>query len=467
METKKFKIIMGVEIHTQLNTNYKLFSYTLINTKLKENKNSNEIDKGIPGTLPILNIKVIELAIFFGKLIKGTIENYIKFDRKHYFYPDLPKGYQITQKNFPIIKNGFITLSSKKKIIIQQVHIEEDTGKLNHKIDQNYSYIDYNRSGIALLEIVTKPILTSRDEVIEYIKKIHKLLKRNNISKCRLEKGEFRCDINISLKKKNIKNYKIEIKNLNSFKSIKESIDYEIKRQKKILTLKKNLTNETRYYNKLKKITYKLRKKEILHEYAYCYEPNIPIIKITKKDINTIYKKMLNLKKKCYFNNENIIKYLKKKKLLTLYKYLIPKFILKNTDDKSNKFFQFFLNIIYPIIIKKKEKLTLIKYNKKLIHNLIQKHYQENLIPLNIFKIELKKIFTKTSIKQNTNIVKEKNLIINEINKILSEENLLFKKKTPNTTKFINFIIAKYIKKTNNYNNLSFIRTYLQQCLNN
>ena len=239
-----FDIIIGVEIHTQLNLKEKLFSNVTINNTTKQNINSNPIDLGMPGTLPILNLKAIYLSILFGKLIKGKIEKKIKFDRKHYFYPDLSKGYQITQKEHPLIKNGYITLS-KNKINIRQVHLEEDTGKLYHKKNTTYSYINYNRAGIALLEIVSEPELTSKDETIEYIKKIYKILTENNICKGKLEKGEFRCDINISFKKKEeqISKNKIEIKNLNSFKSIAEAIDYEIKRQKKLYILKKNIQN--------------------------------------------------------------------------------------------------------------------------------------------------------------------------------------------------------------------------------
>ena len=171
-----FDIIIGVEIHTQLNLKEKLFSNVTINNTTKQNINSNPIDLGMPGTLPILNLKAIYLSILFGKLIKGKIEKKIKFDRKHYFYPDLSKGYQITQKEHPLIKNGYITLS-KNKINIRQVHLEEDTGKLYHKKNTTYSYINYNRAGIALLEIVSEPEMRSSKEAVAYLKAIHTLVR--------------------------------------------------------------------------------------------------------------------------------------------------------------------------------------------------------------------------------------------------------------------------------------------------
>lgn len=304
-------VVIGIEVHAQLNTKIKLFSPMLIKHVKKQNTYSNDIDRGMPGTLPVINKNAIKLAIIFGKIINGKINNYITFDRKHYFYPDLPKGYQITQQNNPIIKNGFINIKTnenfKKKIKIKKANLEEDTGKILHNTQDMYSYIDYNRSGIPLLEIVTEPIITSSTEAINYLKKLHKILKTNKICKGRLELGEFRCDINISMKEKssNKLNKRVEIKNINSFKFIKNAIEYEIKRQTNIYNENKTIKQETRCYDKHTNTTKLLRKKEFNNDYAYCTEPNIPPIYINEKLIKKIYQQH---KKEIYIFSKKLLK---------------------------------------------------------------------------------------------------------------------------------------------------------------
>lgn len=283
---------IGLEIHIEAKTKTKMFCNCLNEpNENRPNKNICPICLGYPGTLPLINKEAINKVILLGLLCHGEVEKFTFFERKHYFYPDLPKGYQISQYQKPIIKNGKITLSNGRVIRIKRIHIEEDTGKLYHYKD--YSLVDYNRAGVPLIELVTEPDITNSQEAYEFAKKLREILVFNEISNASMEKGHLRLEANISVSKKPDRlGTKVEIKNLNSFKSLKDSIDYEIKRQTNLIKKNKKIIQQTRGWNEKLKKTVPQRAKEEAEDYRYFIEPDIPPLLISKQWLNEIKKSL-------------------------------------------------------------------------------------------------------------------------------------------------------------------------------
>ena len=287
------KTAIGLEVHIKLNTSKKIFSNTCSLYNAVPNIQISAIDLGFPGTMPRVNKYIIKMAILFAISINSNIASIVKFDRKNYFYPDLPKGYQITQTGYPIALNGYLNIISEngiiKKIGIIRSNLEEDSGKLFHEKNK-YTGIDFNRSGIPLLEVVSKPEICSSFDAIAFLQSLHLLVKNLKICDGNMQEGSFRCDVNISVCHINsFLGTRVEIKNLNSFKYIKKAIKYEIKRQ--MILLKNNLQviQETRLYVARQDITIAMRNKSSIGMYKYFEEPDLPCFKIDLHDIrNTI-----------------------------------------------------------------------------------------------------------------------------------------------------------------------------------
>jgi len=292
--------IIGLEIHVQLNTKSKIFSSASTNFGAKQNTQACAIDLGLPGVLPVLNEQAVFMAIKFGLAIGAKISNNSIFARKNYFYPDLPKGYQISQYEIPIVLGGSVNIESEnktKKINITRAHLEEDAGKSIHDLYEDESAIDLNRAGTPLIEIVSEPEMTNADEAIQYLKKIHSLIKYLNISDGNMEEGSFRCDANISLKKSGSKTLgtRAEIKNINSFKFVENAINFEINRQSQILNDGGTIIQETRLYNPSKNETKSMRSKEDANDYRYFPDPDLLPVSISKKLIEEIKSNMPEL----------------------------------------------------------------------------------------------------------------------------------------------------------------------------
>jgi len=288
-----YKPIIGLEIHIELNTKSKMFCGCKNDSEeMRPNFNICPICLAHPGTLPVINKKAVEMVIKAGLALNCEINKNTYFEKKSYYYPDLPKGFQISQYRLPLCKNGVFKLKINgkiKKIGINRIHLEEDTGKLIHPAGEDYSLIDFNRSSLPLMELVTNPDIRSGKEAKKFCEELQLILRYLEVSNADMEKGQMRCEVNISLlKDKNSKKLgtKVEIKNLNSFRSVERAIDYEIKRQTNILKKSGKIVQETRGWNDIKGITISQREKEQAHDYRYFPEPDLPIIKIKKTKTN-------------------------------------------------------------------------------------------------------------------------------------------------------------------------------------
>ena len=290
----EYELTIGIEVHVQLATGTKIFCTCANEISKEPNKNICQICTGQPGVLPVLNKKVVDSAILAGLAINCSITRVNEFDRKHYFYPDLPKGYQITQAYKPICVNGFVPIrledGSIKKIGINRIHMEEDAGKNIHAGSENESFVDLNRAGTPLLEIVTNPDMSSTHEAKAYLKALHSIVTYLGITSGNMEEGAFRADTNISVRKKGQKELgtKCELKNINSFKFIGDAVEYEIERQIELLEQGGKVRQETRLWDTKDKKTFVMRTKEEAADYRYFTDPDLPVIHLDDAWINRI-----------------------------------------------------------------------------------------------------------------------------------------------------------------------------------
>ena len=288
-----WETVIGLETHVQLSTKTKLFSRASTAFGASPNTNVNLVDCGLPGVLPSINKEAFYKAIRFGMAIDAQINQVSIFDRKNYFYADLPKGYQITQMELPIVLGGSINIVSgetTKTINITRAHLEEDAGKSIHDEYDGYSAIDLNRAGTPLLEIVSEPEISSAKEAVAYMKAMHQLVTYLDVSDGNMAQGSLRCDANVSIRKKGDKDLgtRTEIKNINSFKFIEKAINFEIKRQIKILEKGETVTQETRLYDSSKDETRSMRSKEFANDYRYFPEPDLLPVVISDEEIKRI-----------------------------------------------------------------------------------------------------------------------------------------------------------------------------------
>jgi len=288
-----WEVVIGLEVHAQVNTKTKAFCGCSTEFGAEPNTQTCPVCLGMPGQLPVLNMEAAGKTALTGLAINARINLESKFDRKNYFYPDLPKGYQITQFTLPVVENGYLDIPTKdggeKRIGITRIHMEEDAGKSMHEGLDGVSHIDLNRSGVPLMEIVSEPDMRSADEAIAYLKQLHQLVSFLDVCDANMEKGQFRCDANVSVHQPGTPfGTRAELKNLNSFRFIKQAIDYEVARQIELIEDGGEVVQETRLYDSVKGESRSMRSKEEAHDYRYFPEPDLPPLRIAKAELDAI-----------------------------------------------------------------------------------------------------------------------------------------------------------------------------------
>jgi len=383
-----FKTIIGLETHIELTTKQKMFcSCKASYFGTKANTNVCPVCLALPGALPVVNQHAVNYTLLIGLALNCKINDQSFFERKHYFYPDLPKGYQISQYAKPLCYDGFLIIDGKK-VRINRVHLEEDTGKLIHQnsLENNKTCVDFNRAGVPLVEIVTEPDIDNPKLAVKYLQKLQLIVQYLGVSSCDMEKGSMRCEPNISViekavwqKQKKLPSYKVEIKNINSFRFVEKAISYEISRQSLLLEKKQTPKQQTRRYDESTKTTQNMRSKEFAEDYRYFPEPDIPPLQFSESDIKKIKQSLKDkqlpeqrkqfLLKECDLEEQTA-------KLLTENKPLGDKYLLLIIKDKTiNK--------------------------RKLANLLINKKISASLSP-EMFLEKAKKLLIKKTVSQQT-----------------------------------------------------------------
>ena len=278
---EKWELVVGVEVHCQLATNTKIFSAASTAFGAEPNTHVNEVDMGLPGVLPVLNGKAVDFALKASMALDCRINQRSEFSRKNYFYPDLPKGYQISQDNLPISQHGHLDVELEegvKRVGITRIHMEEDAGKSSHMAKAPFSVVDLNRAGVPLIEIVSEPDMRHPDEVVAYLKELRSIVVYLGVCDGNMEEGSFRCDANVSVRRRGETELgtRCELKNINSFKFVKDAIYYEMNRQIELIESGGEVIQQTRLYNPDKGVTFAMRSKEDAHDYRYFPEPDLP-----------------------------------------------------------------------------------------------------------------------------------------------------------------------------------------------
>lgn len=324
MPLSDYEIVIGLEVHAELKTASKIFCGCSTEFGGEPNSHVCPVCLGLPGALPVLNEQALDYAILAGLALNCEIASYSKFDRKQYFYPDLPKAYQISQYDLPLCRAGWLEIKAddgsgqNKRVGITRVHLEEDAGKLVHSgtgiLDSHYSLPDYNRCGVPLIEIVGEPDLRSPKEAREYLEKLKSILQYSGVSDCKMEEGSLRCDANISIRPKGQKEFGVlaEIKNLNSFKSVQAALEYEAERQAKLLDAGERMIKQTRTWDENKGITQFMRSKEEASDYRYFPDPDLVPVRVEAERVEKLRRtlpEMPDARQKRYTGEWNLPEY--------------------------------------------------------------------------------------------------------------------------------------------------------------
>ena len=448
-----YKKTIGIEVHCELKTKEKLFSPSLNNYGSLANLNANIIDLGYPGTLPTLNKEAILLAIRACKVLNCKIRKIQHFDRKNYFYPDNPKNFQITEERTPIGYDGYVEINDDgitKKIEILEMHIEEDTSKSIHS--KETTLLDFNRAGVPLIEIVTKPCIHTAKEATLYLEKLRELLLYANVSDCKIEEGSMRCDANISISKTDILGTKIEVKNIGSITNVGLAIEYEGKRQAEILDAGEKLQEETRRYDAKLDKTILMRVKETGNDYRYFPEPDIPYLVLTDEMIEEVTKKIpvsADIRRKKYqeagINEININKLIANKDLSDY----LEEFTNLNLKTASNLLLgdiQAYLNKVNKSILETKltkdKMIKLVSYldDGKISH----KNFKDIVVDIMETDKEIDTILEEKGIQ---NVV-DNTLVLEIIEKVLKDnENVVLDYKNGNE-RSLKFLMGQVMKES-------------------
>ena len=456
-----YKAVIGLEFHCEMKSNTKVFSNSPNNYSKKANTNVSVIDVAFPGTLPMLNHECVRKAIKAAMILNCDIPDYMEFDRKNYYYPDLPKGYQITQFFNPVGRNGNVTIDvngKEKEVLIHDIHLEEDAASLDHYFET--SNIDYNRAGVPLLELVTEPCLNSVEEAVSFLDFIRSIYQYADISDCDTKKGQIRADVNVSIMDENDTELgtKVETKNVNSFDAIKQTIEYEIKRQSELKASGRydEVVQETRRWDDENKCTVRMRSKADAIDYKYFTEPNIPRYKITDEEKESIRKEIPMLaheRKEKYISEYKLSEYdagvlVKSKKISDYFEKCvslgcnaksacnwITTKILAEVNKKEDI-------TIDDIFIKPSMICELVKLieDKKITNNqgkeVFAKMIEEELTPIEIVK------------KYNMEVIEDNNLIESLIDEVISENAKAIEDYHNGRTNMLDYMVGQVMKKS-------------------
>ena len=452
-----YKVIIGLEVHCELKTNSKNFSSAKNTYTNLPNINVMPVDLGLPGILPVVNKEACKKALKTAMALNCTTPDEIIFDRKNYYYPDLPKGYQITQVTKPFGRNGhvsFLVNGVEKTVDIHQLHLEEDTASLEHCT--NYSLIDYNRSGIPLMEIVTEPCIYSADEAVRFLETLRNIFLYCEVSEAKSDKGQMRCDVNISLMKDTDTEFgtKVEMKNINAFTSVKAAIEYEIKRQTEILERGEKVIQETRRIDEDGK-TYSMREKVDAVDYKYYIEPNLAPVKITDEMKQEVKKEIPELE---YSRVKRYIELgisISDAETLARDKFISNYFdeLIKNTTDlftATNWMTIIILGSLNKLNIDIKDLFITPKMLGSLVDKVSNKELSSQLAKKILYEameknIDPIEIIEKSNIKQISN----EDELISIIKDILNENKEQVSEYLNGNEKVANFLVGKVMQKTN------------------
>ncbi len=468
----KYKPTIGLEIHVALKTKSKMFCRCSNDGENREpNTTVCPICLGHPGTLPVANKKAIEWTILTGLALNCKINQYSKFDRKNYFYPDLPKGYQISQYDLPFCYNGWLKVDGDR-VDITRIHLEEDAGKLLHPNNKNYSLVDYNRAGTPLMELVTEPVIKTAKQAKKFAQLYQQILRYIKVSDADMEKGQMRVEANISLSSDDKKlGTKVEIKNINSFKAVERAIEYEIKRQSELLDRGEKIIQQTRGWDSVKQKTFFQRTKEQAQDYRYFPDPDLPPVRISNQNLAQIKSQLIELpqekkqrfKEQYSFNDYDAELLVADKDLADWTEQVMSELRAwinvshKNWEEYKNKLAKLTANWIISELFKhlKSSQKTIkdIKITAENMAELIKIIFQ-NEVNSTSAQIVLSEMF-KTG-ADPSDIIKEKNLrqttnqdeIIEIIKKIISNNPEQVKKYKNGKENLLQFFIGQVMKET-------------------
>ena len=474
----KYKAVIGLEMHCEMKSNSKVFSSARNDFSELANINVRPVDMAFPGTLPVLNKECVRKAILASLILGCKVPKYMYFDRKNYYYPDLPKGYQITQMHDPVGTNGSVTIdcgSYEKEIKIHDIHLEEDSASMDHFSD--VSLINYNRAGVPLLELVTEPCLSSAEEAVAFLEEIRKIYQYADISEADTKKGQIRCDVNVSImeEKGTELGTKVEVKNVNSFGNVYDTINYEIERQSKLKDEGRydEVVQETRRFDEETGTTIRMRTKADAIDYKYFVEPNIPKYKIDKTWVEEIKKNIPELpreRKKKYIEGYGLSEYdaniiIKTKDYADYYEECISLGI-----DKKQAANYLIVNIIAYLnreLISLKDFYLKPEYLKQIL---------DELEKGNISSKQAKEIFNK-SIEENkepknfiskeNNQISDTNELNNIIDTILNNNNSQVEAYKSGKTNLFDYFVGQVMKETKGKANPTITKEILKDKLDN
>ena len=463
---KEYDIIIGLEVHIELSTEKKLFCNCKNEFTLEPNKNVCPVCLGLPGSLPVINFQAIEYFIRFASALNCEIQEHSKFDRKNYFYPDMPKNYQISQYDLPLALKGYLFLpKANKYVYLRRIHLEEDTGKSIHiggdnLREANWTLLNYNRAGVPLIEIVTEPVINSPEEAVEFLYLLRLVALYTNISDVKMEEGSLRCDANISLKPKNSSNLgvKVEVKNINSFRFLYKALVYETIRQYNLIKDGKEIVQETRGWDEKTQSTYSMRSKEESHDYRYFPEPDLLPLNLNKNIINNFSFKgktpidYYTLYLQNNLSHEEIVFLLEPKELNDIYNEVIN--LISNSSTLNNvniykevsKFFKTYLAYLLN-----EKLLDISSLSSKNISTLITLITNKEINTINLKDHLLNLVKKETNINKyledNNLLIKEDINLVNEVSeKVLSNNPQAVKDYKEGKEKAVSFLIGQVMK---------------------